>query len=523
MKKKFLYIYLTLLFVGLGSCKKSYLDTEPSDQIKAARVFDNMNNVRVNLNGIYRMLYMQYSDQEEDGQAAMMITFDFLGEDIVHTASGTSYFRGSYRGTDHRSETNGLTLFAYRMYYRILANVNILLTGLDTVPEATQEEKDAVKGELLALRSFSHFMLVQLFGKRYRLNDLGLPENTEVRDGKTEPALGAPLMLFYSSGPQPRATVDLMYASINKDIDQAIILLGSAPPRGIYRTHIDKNVAMGLKARIALTQQDWTNAAYYASEARKGYTLMSNAAYLDGFSDMKNVEWMWGAHQLPEQLPTYGSFYAYMSSNFNSAHTRPNPKLINAVLYNRITSTDVRKKLFCDNINDYVNYPGVTNASTGQPEPLQVRKRLMQKKFVVSDPAVSAGDIPFMRAAEMYLIEAEALVKLNRGAEALTAITPLILNRDPSLDLGTISLADIEDYIDFQRRIELWGEGFRFLDLKRKNLPLERTTTQGHTTALANVLVRAAPYIDDATVNAWWQFKFPIRERRANVLLIQND
>ena len=26
----------------------------------------------------------------------------------------------------------------------------------------------------------------------------------------------------------------------------------------------------------------------------------------------------------------------------------------------------------------------------------------------------------------------------------------------------------------FQRRIELWGEGFRFLDLKRLNMPLDR-------------------------------------------------
>ncbi len=520
MKKKFIYIYLTLLFVGLSSCKKSYLDTEPSDQLKADRVFDNMNNVRVNLNGIYRMLYMQYSDQEEDGQAAMMITLDFLGEDIVHTASGTSYFRGSYRGTDHRASGNGLPLFAYRMYYRILANVNILLAGLDTVPEATQQEKDTVRGELLALRSFSHFMLVQLFGKRYNVDlSTGLPIN---KDQANNPNLGAPLMLFYSDAPQPRATVDLMYASINKDIDEAIILLGSAPPRGIYRTHIDKSVAMGLKARIALTQSDWTNAAYYAREARKGYTLMSNAAYLDGFTDMKNVEWMWGARQLAEQLPTYGSFYAYMSANFNSAHTRPNPKLINAVLYNRITSTDVRKRLFCNNINDYVNFPGVVNASTGQPEPLQVRKLLMQRKFVVSDPAVSAGDIPFMRAAEMYLIEAEALVKLNRSADALVAISPLILNRDPSLDLGSINEAEIEDYIDFQRRIELWGEGFRFLDLKRKNEALARTTTQGHTTTLANVLTRNKPD-DGTTLNAWWQFMFPIREIRANPYLIQND
>jgi len=502
MNKKFLYIVFALLLISLGSCKKSYLDTTPSDQIKSEKIFDNINNVRVNLNGVYRMLYMQYSGQEEDGQASMMIVFDFLGEDIVHTATGTSYFRGSYRWADHRSETNALPLFAYRMYYRILANVNILLAGIDTVPNATPTEINNVRGELLALRAFSHFMLVQLFGQRFQ-------------KGEANDQLGAPLMTFYSEAPQPRATVAKMYESINEDLNKAIGLLASAPARGIYRTHIDKSVAHGLKARVALTQQDWTLAILHAKEARAAYTLMSNSAYLDGFTDMKNSEWMWGAHQLTEQLPTYGSFYAYMSSNFNSAHTRPNPKLINVLLYNSLTLTDVRRRLFCDDVNDFVNFPGVINASTGQPEPQQVRRRLMHKKFVVADPAVSGGDIPFMRAAEMYLIEAEALVEDGRLQEALDVIKVLAMNRDTSLDPVNIDINDIKSYIDVQRRIELWGEGFRFLDLKRKNQELDRSGT-GATTELGQYLTRAAGGI-------WWQFKIPRREIQANPFINENN
>ncbi len=503
MNKKFLYLFFTFLILSASSCKKSYLETVPSDQIQAEKLFENINNVRVNLNGIYRMLYMQYSDQEQDGQAAMMIVFDFLGEDIVHSTSGSSYFRGAYRWTDHRGETYDLPLFSYRMYYRILANVNVLLEGLDAVPGATQAEKDSVKGELLALRGFSHFMLVQLFGQRY---DNSTPNNDQ---------LGAPLMTFYSDAPQPRATVEAMYTSINDDLDKSITLLTSSPARGIYRTHIDVSVAYGLKARVALTQQKWSVAAFNANKARTGYSLMSNAAYLDGFSDMKNPEWMWGAHQLPEQLPTYGSFYAYMSANFNSVHTRSNPKLINSMLYNNLTTTDVRRKLFCDDINDYVNFPGVINAATGQPEPLQERRRLMQKKFLVADPGVSAGDIPFMRAAEMYLVEAEALFEDSRPLEALEVIKALAINRDPSLDPSTIDVTDLGTYIDIQRRVELWGEGFRFLDLKRKNQELDRNGT-GATVTLANYLTRSAGGI-------WWQFKIPRRELQANPFITENN
>lgn len=497
MKRYFPYMILTLLFFGLGSCKKDYLDTEPSDQISSTKMFDNITNVKVALNGVYRLMYMQYSDQEQDGHPAIMIVMDFMGEDIVHTAAGTSYFRGAYKWTDHRSDSNDLPYFAYRMYYRIIANVNRILGGVDTVPGATDAEKDAIKGECLALRAWAHHMLVQLFAIRYD----GTVLNNE--------QLGVPIMTSYSEAPQPRASVEQVYTQINKDLDQAIIYLSSAPARGIYRTHIDISVAKGIKARVALTQQNWTDAAKYALEAVQGYQLMSNAAYLDGFTDMKNTEWMWGAHQLAEQLPTYGSFYAYMSSNFNSAHTRPNPKKINLILYEGLTATDVRKRLFCNNVNDYVNYPGVINAATGLPEPTQVRAMYMQKKFVVADPAVSVGDIPYMRAAEMYLIAAEAKAHDNLRQEAADILKILAINRDPAY-ADPQDLTEILELVLMQRRIELWGEGFRFLDLKRLNRPLEREGT-GTTSTLATTASMKVEAGDDR-----WQFKIPRREMQAN-------
>lgn len=495
--------------MGLGSCKKGYLDTEPSDQISSGKLFDNISNVRVALNGVYRLMYMQYADQEQDGHAAIMIVMDFMGEDVVHTATGTTYFRGAYKWTDHRAETNDLPYFSYRLYYRIIANANRILDGIDTVPGITDEQKNPIKGECLAIRAWAHHMLVQLFGKRYAVNNAtGMPENGS--------NLGVPIMTTYSEAPQPRATVDQVYAQINKDLDEAIVLLNGAPARGIYRTHVDKSVAQGFKARVALTQQNWAVAAAYALEALKGYQLMSNAAYLDGFSDMKNSEWMWGAHQLPEQLPTYGSFYAYMSSNFNSAHTRPNPKKINQLLYASISDTDVRKKLFCNNVNDYVNFPGVINAGTGLPEPSQVRALYMQKKFVVADPAVSAGDIPFMRVAEMHLIAAEAKAQQKLYQEAADLLKPLALNRDPLYETPQ-DLSRINDFILEQRRIELWGEGFRFLDLKRLDATMNRNGT-GTTPTLGTTASMEVP-----TGDPRWQFRIPRREIQANPFMIQND
>mgnify|MGYP003575512779 CR=1 FL=1 len=506
MKRYLSYTILILFFVSLSSCKKSYLDTAPSDQADIAKIFENINNVKVALNGIYRGTYRQYSDQEQDGHPAIMICMDYMGEDVVHTSRGTEYFRGTYQLSDHYNELNNLPYFAYRMYYAVIANANLILDRIDTVPDATDKQKDPIKGECLALRAWAHHMLVQLFGSRY-VFDGTVRNNTQ---------LGVPIMTTYSTAPQPRATVEQVYTQINTDLDKAIVLLSNLPSRGLNKTHLDKSVALGLKARVALTQLNWDDAAYYALEALKGYSLMSNAQVLDGFSDMKNSEWMWAANQLPEQLPAYGSFYAYMSANFNSAHTRPNPKKINSYLYGRIANTDIRKKLWCNDVNDYINYPGVINASTRESEPSQVRTLLMHKKFVVVDPAVSAGDIPYMRVAEMYLIAAEAKARGNRLTEAAEIMKTLGENRDPNYetpdDLNTL-LANIL----IQRRIELWGEGFRFLDLKRTNVTMSRVSpATGADLSLIN-------FQSLGSTSGRWQFKIPRRELLANPYITDKE
>ncbi|WP_187774851.1 RagB/SusD family nutrient uptake outer membrane protein [Pedobacter sp. BS3] len=473
------------------------MDTKPSDQVAEQEILSSMTNIRVALNGLYRALYMQYDGQEQDGQAAMMITLDFMGEDIVHSAAGTSYFRNSYKWINHRNVSSDLNYFAFRFYYRIIAGANKILPALDVV-DGSETEKATVRGECLALRAWAHFQLVQIFAKRYDASIINIQP-------------GVPIVTRYSLDPLPRATVEEVYERINTDLDSAIINLSQAEARA-YKTHIDLSVAKGFKARVALVMQHWDIAAQYAAEAREGYSLMSNSEYLGGFTNLSNSEWMWGANQLADQLPAYGSFYAYMSANFNSAHTRPNPKLINTKLFALISSTDIRKKLWCTNVDDYVNFPGVINASTGKSEPTQVRKLYMHRKFLVKDPAVSAGDIPFMRAAEMYLIEAEAKAMQNDFDGAATALYPLAVNRDPNYVKPTQSssytISKLLGDILVQRRVELWGEGFRFLDLKRTNSDLNRTGT-GATSTLANVLT--VPQED-----VRWQFLIPRREIEVN-------
>ena len=66
-----------------------------------------------------------------------------------------------------------------------------------------------------------------------------------------------------------------------------------------------------------------------------------------------------------------------------------------------------------------------------------------------------------------------------------------------------------------QRRLELLGEGFRFMDLKRLNLPLDRADKGHDPTFIKPAKVEAG--------DSQWQFLIPEQEMNSNPSMKQND
>lgn len=489
---KQLKIWGLILFasVVLSACEKDYLETAPTNRVAQPDVFKTTSNAWAAVNGIHRMLYQQWNgNQDQGGQSANMIYMDVMGEDLVMTAQANGWFINEYKWLSHRNVNSRVPFFNYQFYYQIIANANMIIANIDGA-QGPDTDKKAIKGQAQAYRAWSYYQMVQLFGKRYEA-------------GTTNSQLGVPLVLTPTIEPQARSTVEDVYTQINKDLDDAITnLTGYTRPN---KSHINVNVAKGFKARVALTQQKWALAAQMASEARQGFTLMSNAQYMEGFNNYSNPEWMWGSHQQDDQTTYFYSFFAYMSANFNSSNIRGNPKAINSKLYNQISATDIRKQLW-----------DPTGANTAFPiPPGGVRKPYMNRKFLSSGGSSSSiGDVPLMRAAEMYLIEAEAKARLGQDVPAATALFTLAKNRDPqytqSLQIGEPLVNEILT----QRRIELWGEGFRFYDLKRLNVPLDRTGAN-HQTSLTVLFNLPAG-------DKLWEFLIPQSEINTNPLIEQN-
>lgn len=120
-----------------------------------------------------------------------------------------------------------------------------------------------------------------------------------------------------------------------------------------------------------------------------------------------------------------------------------------------------------------------------------------------------------MRVAELILIEAEANAHLGNDVAARTALLELTSERDSNAVLSVNAGQALLDEILTQRRIELWGEGFNFLDLKRLNLPLHRPQR-------GSFSLTQAAITDMPAGGPEWQYLFPISALNVNPLLEQN-
>ncbi|MBE0666639.1 MAG: RagB/SusD family nutrient uptake outer membrane protein [Bacteroidales bacterium] len=493
-------IYSTLFVAALSlfmvSCSEDYLDTLPTDQVAAESAFTTTGNAMQALNGIHRLMYQQHnSNQGQSGEGSVNINRDMLGEDLVMTSSGNGWYNNTYKWVDHRSETSSVDYAPWYLYYRIIANANMIINNIDNAV-GPQEEKDAIKGEALIYRAWGHFNLVQLYGKRY----VAGTQNTQ---------LGVPIMLTNNFDGQPRNSVEEVYDQINLDLNEAITL--HANYSRLNNSHLNIDVARGVKARVALVKQDWANAASLAAQARTSFPLMSNSQYTAGFNDYTNGEWMWGSTVVPDQTTYFYSYFAYMSRNFSSTNIRGNPKAINTLLYNDpiFTATDVRKANFD---------PTGLHTALALPSSF-TRKPYTSQKYIAAGGADSRGDVVYMRAAEMYLIEAEAYARMGgRDTDAQAALNALRQNREtdpanyvPTANTGTALI----DEIMLNRRLELWGEGFRFTDLKRLNLPLNRNGAN-HQVALCTVT-------DVPAGDVRWTWLIPKQEMDSNEQMVQND
>lgn len=457
--KSFKYITMGLAMAGamsFSSCASDFLDTIPTADVSTSLINQSLDNLYFALNGIHREQVSQESgSQGYGGEPGFMIAKDCSADDVTWLTN-TWYKSANLNWQANASATNSNNARIWRVYYQWVMNANLILEGLENVEVGAGQEKlyNQIKGEALTFRAFGHFQVVQLWADRYVA-------------GGANTHLGIPYRLDSKGGELARSTCKETYDYILADLDEAASLLAGIEVNDV--NHFTEMFVWGLKSRVALAMQDYANAAAWAEKAiqlaeANGNELMGPDDLMNGFADIttKTKEAIYAAKTQNDQTVYFYSFYANMSWNFSSTAIRQGVKSINADTYDTMSETDLRRQWW-----DPTGEMAVPLTSF-------VKNKYQNRKFTARATSDAVGDVAFMRLAELYLNLAEAYARGGNDAKAQEVFTKFQVTRDPAYAGNGNTGAALAEEIMNSRRVELWGEGFRYTDLKRLNLDLVR-------------------------------------------------
>ena len=157
-------------------------------------------------------------------------------------------------------------------------------------------------------------------------------------------------------------------------------------------------------------------------------------------------------------------------------------------MYNRISDTDFRKLEWVApegsplyGQNSYVS----AEAKEKMPAYAALKFRPNEGNSDASSVGASAS-VPIMRVEEMYFIEAEAAAHRSAADGKQLVENFMREYRDPEYTCRVSTPEDVVEEIVFQKRVELWGEGQTFFDIKR----LDYSVTRGYEGTLFEPLAR---------------------------------
>ena len=424
------------------------------------------------------------------GYTSFFLQRDVMGQDIVCEDTDSEHYTTWYTCGVALGPTYAICQLPWTLYYGWIKNCNVVISLAGEQPSA---DHITGAGIAYAMRAMFYMDLARMFAPQtYK----GHPE-----------ALTVPIITEKTTNEQatnnPNATNEKMWEFILSDLDKAEEYL--ADYQRADKTTPDLSVVYGLKARAYLTMEQWAEAEHYAKLAQSGYTMMTEEQYLDhntGFNT-PNDAWMfmtefdaedpnitandgdssWGSQMILEITEQSSCGYA---ANYGT------PKRIDAHLLETIPQTDWRRKCFIDPeldekvasatsmeelqaiVAEYLSgvseYPGaIVNTAmattSGTFGGLSLKFRAAGGEAGHNNVKIGfCVAVPLMRVEEMMLIEAEAAGMQEEG-RGKTLLETFAKTRNP--EYAYDNMQSFRDNVWWQRRVELWGEGFATFDIKR--------------------------------------------------------
>lgn len=520
MKNRYTYI---LAIMAAGACSQMD-ELEPQGGIILSEQMQEVNSIipsraDASFNGMYTKLGAPESAigggrPDDFGFIMMAFSNDIEAADVVLANSGYNWFSAcgslSSRNADYANP-----YIRYAAPYNTIAAANDILRSY---PSDTDDPSIRHKlAQAHAIRAFAYLNLAPYFQFGYTAGGKDLPCVPIVTEKTTD---------FTDN---PRATVADVYGLIISDLTYAIDNLGDYVRTD--KSRIDRQTAYGLRARAYMNMEEWALAASDASKAAAGYVPAAmNEVARPSFYDISEHNWIWGYDMttdiaMKNPYATSSAWIRSFSGDGYSAGTQVY-SCINNLLYDKIASTDVRKGWWVDAslespLLSAVTWEGISGNAVAALEIDNVKMKFLPYTNVKFGMAAVGGtlnddDWPLMRVEEMILIQAEGLAKSGSENQAKALLEDFVRTyRDPAYSADA-SGRSLTDEIWFQRRVELWGEGFSNSDTRRLGKPLVRF----HSDSYSNV--PSAFRFNMRADDGWWLLRFTSSEMNTNLAIIDN-
>ena len=459
----------------------------------------------------------RFTSQRPDDFGFVMMAFsnDLEAADIVGQDNNYNWF-STCSDLTTRNADYANPYIRYRGVYDEVARANDVIKAYGEITAETSAEIKYKVAQAYAVRAFCYLNIAPYFQFNYKTSS----------DKPCVPLVTETTTDFTNN---PRATVKEIYDQIVSDLDFAIANLeGYTRPD---KSKIDRQVAYGLRARANLDMGKYAEAASDAAAAAQGYTPASIAEVsTPSFYNITDHNWLWGYDMTMDAAKAFpyatsSSWIRSFSANGYSAGTGTY-FCINNLLYNKIPESDVRKGWW---VNTDLYSPLLDNLTFGQLKGQQIATEEIDDVKLIFLPytnvkfgmytiggTTNEEDWPFMRVEEMLLIQAEGLIKSGQTAAGVQVLNDFVRTyRDPQYNAEATG-RKIEDEVWFQRRVELWGEGFSNSDTRRLGKPLVRFHGSDSNWPQA---FRFNMTADDG----WWLLRFCTDELNTNLAIVDNE
>ncbi len=449
--------YIVVATIMLFGCNDILIDVDPPTSVPGEVVLTSTEGV----NALRASMYSKI--RESFGYTTCYFIGASAYADETRSRPGSTRFLGLNNATDGDGSllhpafilTGGAAgSSTYNAAYNIIQDANLMIgaVGDGVLPDATLRR---YRGEAYAIRALAMHHLVRALGydpNNPMINqwDLGIVVRTE------------PVLDVADADLRPRSTVQETYAQILSDLAEAKTLLSGINADNTYPTEAFVD---GLTARVNLYAGNWDAAVTAATNAINNFpAALQNTP--DGVGGMFNENR--GNH--PEALfkivphPT-AELIAGSNVNNGPAAFSSNqwvPQLPTQKVVDLYDEDDYRLGWYGDAIENQTHGVTATNAHAVNDRGWSILK-FNGNKGNLSD------NLPYMRVAEMYLIQAEAAARTGGPAAGAPYLNALRQARGvgPVDDSALASMQAFEDEILNERIRELVLEGHRFYDLKR--------------------------------------------------------